>query len=88
MSRGTVCTVGLVVGVHLVPFVCVAVANVEVDMVAGVVLFVVWDGVQVAACVAWGVQLVSVWGYPRGLVYLYWLRTCSLEVWHIDQYSK
>ena len=51
LSRGTVCTVGLVVGVHLVPFVCVAVANVEVDMVAGVVRFVPRDGVHLAACV-------------------------------------
>jgi len=88
LSRGTGCTLRLVFGVHLVLCVGVAVANLEVDMVAGVVLFFVWDGVQVAACVAWGVQLVSVWGYPRGLVYLYWLRTWSLEVWHIDQYSK
>jgi len=73
---------------YLVPFVGVVVANVEVDMVAGVVRYVPWDGVQVAACVAWGVQLVSMWGYPHGLVYLYWLRTWLLEVWHIDQYSK
>ena len=51
LSRGTVCNVGLVFGVHLVPFVGVAVANVEVGMVAGVVRFVPRDGVQVAACV-------------------------------------
>jgi len=51
LSHGTVCTLGLVFGVHLVLFVGVAVADVEVDMVAGVVLFVVWDGGQVAAYV-------------------------------------
>ena len=88
MSRGTVCSLGLVFVVHLLLFVGVAVANVEVDMVAGVVRYIPWDGVQVATCVAWGVQLVSVLVYPRGLVYLYWLRTWALEVWHIDQYSK
>jgi len=50
LSRGTVRTLGLVIGVQLVLFVGVAVANVEVDMVAGVVWFVPRDGVQVAAC--------------------------------------
>jgi len=51
LSGETVCTLGLVFGVHLVLFVGVAVANLEVDMVAGVVRYVPWDGVQVAACV-------------------------------------
>ena len=95
--------------------VCVAVADVELDAVAGVVGIVMWDGVFVA--LAWGVQLVlfvglavagmvrlvmwdvlqdaarmalgvllvSGWGYLRGLVYMYSLRTWSLEEWHIDQ---
>ena len=51
MSRGTVCQLRLVFGVQLALFFGVVVANVEVDVVAGVVLFVSRDGVPVAACV-------------------------------------
>jgi len=51
LSRGMVYTLRLVIGVQLVLFVGVAVANVEVDMVAAVVRFVRRDSVQVAACV-------------------------------------
>jgi len=77
-----------VFGVQPVLFAGVSAADVGVDSLTGVVLFVSRDGVQVAACVAWGVLFVSGWGYPRGLVHLYWLRTWSSEVWHIDQYKK
>jgi len=48
---GTVCKLRPVFGVQLVLFVGVAVADVEVDVVAGVVLFVSRDGVPVAPCV-------------------------------------
>jgi len=51
LFRGTVCKLRPVFGLQLALFVGVAVADVEVDVVAGVVLFVSWDGVQVAACV-------------------------------------
>jgi len=88
LFRGTVCKLRPVFGLQLALFAGVSAADVGVDSLTGVVLFVPRDGVQVAACVAWGVQLVSGWGYPRGLVHLYWLRTWSLEVWHIDQYKK
>ena len=54
MSRGTVRKLRLVFGVQLVLVVGVTAADVaadvEVDMVAGVVRFVPRDGVQVAAC--------------------------------------
>jgi len=46
-----VCQLRLVFGVQLALFFGVVVANVEVDVVAGVVLFVSRDGVPVAACV-------------------------------------
>ena len=52
MFRGTVCKLRLVFGLQLVLFVGVAVADVEVDVVAGVVRFVPRDSVQGAAC-AW-----------------------------------
>jgi len=51
LSRGTVCHLRLVFGVQLALFVGVAVADVEVDVVAGVVLFVPRDCVPVAPCV-------------------------------------
>ena len=41
----------LELGVQPVLLVGVAVADVQPDVVAGVVRFVVWDGVHVAACV-------------------------------------
>jgi len=44
-------------------FIGVAVADVELDAVAGVVGIVVWDGVFVA--LAWGVQLVHFVGLAR-----------------------
>ena len=51
MSRGTVCKLPLVLGVQRVLFFCVAAADMVGDMVAGVMRFVLRDGVQVAACV-------------------------------------
>ena len=48
MSRETVCKLRLAWGEQLVLFFCVAAADMEGDMVAGVVLFVSRDGVQVA----------------------------------------
>ena len=69
--------VALAWGVQLVLFVGLA--------VAGVVRLVMWDVLQDAARMALGVLLVSGWGYLRGLVYMYWLRTWSLKEWHIDQ---
>ena len=56
--------------------------------VAVVVRLVVWDVLQDAARLAWGMLLVSGLGYLPGLVYMYWLRTWSLDKWHIDQYLK
>jgi len=50
-------------GVQLVLFVGLAVAV--------VVRLVVWDVLQNAARMAWGVQLVSKWEYLPGLVYMY-----------------
>ena len=56
MSCTTACTLLLAWGVQLVLLVGVALADVELDAVAGVVQLVIWDGVRVT--VAWGVQLV------------------------------
>jgi len=50
LFRGTVCKLRLVFVLQLVLFVGVAVADMEVDVVAGVVRFVPRDSVQVAAC--------------------------------------
>ena len=77
--------VALAWGVHFVLLVGVTVADVELDVVVGVVRLVMWDVLQDAARMALGVLLVSGWGYLRGLVYMYSLRTWSLEEWHIDQ---
>jgi len=52
LSRGTVCQLRLVFGVQPMLYVGVAAADVEVDVVAGVVRSVPRDSVQVAAC-AW-----------------------------------
>jgi len=77
LSCTTACTLLLAWGAQLVLFVVLAVVV--------VVRLVVWDVLQDAARMAWGVQLISRWGYLPGLVYMYWLRTWSLEEWHIDQ---
>ena len=50
MSCTTACTLALAWGVQLLLFVNVAVADVELDAVAGVVRIVVYDGVHVGAC--------------------------------------
>jgi len=77
LSFATACTLAPSFGVQLVLFVGLA--------VAGMVRLVMWDVLQDAARMALGVLLVSGWGYLRGLVYMYWLRSWSLEEWHIDQ---
>jgi len=51
LSRGTVCMLRLVLVVPLVLFVGMALADVGVEIVAGVVRFVPRDAVEVAACV-------------------------------------
>jgi len=51
LFRGTSCKMPLAWGVQFVLLVGVAVADMQPDVVAGVVRFVVWDGVQVASCV-------------------------------------
>ena len=60
MSCKTACTLPLAWGVHFVLLVGRAVADVALDMVAGVVRFVVWDGVFVA--LAWGAHFVLLVG--------------------------
>jgi len=51
LSCGTACKLPLAVGVQFVLFAGVAAADVELDVVSGLVQLVVWHGSHAAACV-------------------------------------
>ena len=74
MSRGTVCKLRLVLVVPLVLFVGMALADVEMDMVAGVVRFVPRDTVEVAACVG---RAAGAYRWSGGPWTLRLMRSCT-----------
>jgi len=51
LSCGTACKLPLAVGLQFVLFASAAAADVELDVVSGLVQLVVWHGSHAAACV-------------------------------------